>query len=148
MDDEGLADNTLVFFIGDHGVCNIRGKQFLYDEGTRIPMVVRWPGKIESGTVNEDLVSALDICSTVLDVGKASSPVALHGKSLLKDGTKNRKYLFAARDKMGGTHDAMRSMMARLSASLEQHRAQYPVDPQDDTNVLRPQIPKAVAATP
>ena len=114
-------------------------------------MVVRWPGKIESGTVNEDLVSALDICSTVLEVGKASSPVALHGRSLFensRDGIKDRKYLFAARDKMGGTHDAMRSMMARLSASLEQHRAQYPVDPQDDTNVLRPQIPKAVAATP
>ena len=113
LDDEGLADNTLVFFIGDHGVCNIRGKQFLYDEGTRIPMVVRWPGKIQPGQVNDDLISALDICATVLDVGKASTPVALHGRTLMGDKIKNRKYLFAARDKMGGTHDAMRSIRSK-----------------------------------
>ena len=116
LEDEGLADNTLVFFIGDHGVCHIRGKQFLYDEGTRIPMVMRWPGKVQPGQVNRDLISALDICATVLDVGKASSPVALHGRSLFEEGedaTNNREYLFAARDKMGGTHDAMRSIRSK-----------------------------------
>ncbi len=119
LDDEGLAENTLVFFIGDHGVCNIRGKQFLYDEGTHIPMIVRWPGKVKPGSVNKDLVSALDICSTVLEVAKASSPVPLHGRSLFGNGEEsagsiaNRRYLFAARDKMGATHDAMRSIRSK-----------------------------------
>lgn len=116
LEDEGLAENTLVFFIGDHGVCNIRGKQFLYDEGTRIPMIVRWPGKVEHGSVNDDLVSTLDICWSVLEIAKASSPVALHGRSLFETdgaGVKERKYLFAARDKMGSTHDAMRSIRSK-----------------------------------
>ena len=44
LDDEGIADNTFVFFITDHGISHARGKQFLYDEGIHIPFVVRGPG--------------------------------------------------------------------------------------------------------
>ncbi len=113
LEDEGLADNTLVFFISDHGVCNIRGKQFLYDEGTRIPMIMRWPGQVEPNQVNDDLVSSLDICATVLEVGGTASPVPLHGKSLFGEDVASREYLFAARDKMGNTHDAMRSIRSK-----------------------------------
>ena len=113
LDDEGLAENTIVFFIGDHGRCHIRGKQFLYDGGIRIPMIMRWPGKIEAGQVSEDLVMSIDICATVLDVAGVVPPVALHGKSLLGNGLKERKYVFAARDKMDETHDSMRAIRSR-----------------------------------
>lgn len=113
LDDEGLSDNTLVFFIGDHGVCNFRGKQFLYDEGTRIPMIMRWPGKVQSGQVNDDMVMAIDICATVLEVAGVKAPVPLHGKSLFSDDVKQRKYTFAARDKMDDAHDAMRSIRSK-----------------------------------
>ena len=64
LDDEGLAENTIVFFIGDHGRCHIRGKQFLYDGGIRIPMIMRWPGKVAAGQVSNDLVMSIDICAT------------------------------------------------------------------------------------
>ncbi|MDM4017539.1 sulfatase family protein [Roseiconus lacunae] len=113
LDDEGLADDTLVIFIGDHGRCHIRGKQFLYDEGTRIPMILRWPGKLPAGQANGDLVMAIDLCATVLDVAKVTAPIPLHGASLLGKGTSDRKYTFAARDKMGETHDAMRSIRSK-----------------------------------
>jgi uncharacterized sulfatase len=63
LDDEGLAENTIVFFIGDHGRCHIRGKQFLYDGGIRIPMIMRWPGKVAAGQVSNDLVMSIDICA-------------------------------------------------------------------------------------
>ena len=53
--DEGLAENTIVFFIGDHGRCHIRGKQFLYDEGTHIPLVIHGAG-VEAGATRTDLV--------------------------------------------------------------------------------------------
>ena len=56
LEDEGLANNTIVFFIGDHGRCHTRGKQFLYDGGIRIPMIMRWPGKVGAGQVDEGLV--------------------------------------------------------------------------------------------
>ncbi|TWU19023.1 sulfatase family protein [Allorhodopirellula heiligendammensis] len=113
LDDEGLSDNTIVFFIGDHGRCHIRGKQFLYDEGTRIPMIMRWPGTVEPGQVSDDLVMSIDICATVLDAAGVKPAVALHGKNLRSDAVKNRKYVFAARDKMDDTHDAMRSIRSR-----------------------------------
>ena len=48
LDALGVAENTIVFFIADHGRCHIRGKQFLYDGGIRIPMIMRWPGSCSS----------------------------------------------------------------------------------------------------
>lgn len=113
LDDEGLSQNTIVFFIADHGRCHFRGKQFLYDEGTRIPMIVRWPGKVEPGQVNDDLVMSIDICATILEAAGIAAPVPLHGKSLFSDDVKQRKYTFAARDKMDTTHDAMRSIRSK-----------------------------------
>ncbi|WP_390176065.1 sulfatase family protein [Mariniblastus fucicola] len=113
LEDEGLTENTIVFFIGDHGRCHIRGKQFLYDGGIRVPMIMRWPGKVEAGSVNEDLTSSIDICSTVLEAAGVTAPVPLHGTSLLSDDLKDRKYIFAARDKMDNAHDSMRTIRSK-----------------------------------
>lgn len=113
LDDEGLSENTIVFFIGDHGRCHIRGKQFLYDGGIRIPMVVRWPGKLPANTVCSDLVMSLDICATVLEVAGVTPKTPLHGMSLLDDQLKDRRYVFSARDRMGDTHDAMRAIRSK-----------------------------------
>jgi arylsulfatase A-like enzyme len=113
LEDEGLAENTLVIFIGDHGRCHIRGKQFLYDGGTQIPMILRWPGKIEPDQVNDDLVMSIDLCATILEAAGIEAPKPLHGNSLFSDDVKNRKYVFAARDKMDITHDAMRSIRSK-----------------------------------
>ncbi|MFG0287478.1 MAG: sulfatase/phosphatase domain-containing protein, partial [Rhodopirellula sp. JB044] len=113
LDDEGLAENTLVFFIGDHGRCHIRGKQFLYDGGIRIPMIMRWPARIEPGQVDDSLVMSIDICATVLEVAGVTPPVPLHGVSLLGGEAAKREYVFAARDKMDETHDAMRAIRSK-----------------------------------
>ncbi len=110
---EGLVENTLVFFIGDHGRCHIRGKQFLYDGGIRIPMITRWPNRIKPGQVSEDLVMSIDICATILEVAGAQSTIPLHGKSLLGKEIIHRNYIFAARDKMDETHDAMRAIRSK-----------------------------------
>ena len=113
LDDEGLAENTIVFFIADHGRCHIRGKQFLYDGGIRIPMIMRWPSKLAAGQVNDDLVTSLDICATILDVAGVKPLVPLHGQSLLGDEVKQRRYIYAARDKMDETHDSMRCIRSK-----------------------------------
>nr|WP_322606855.1 sulfatase [Pontiella agarivorans] len=113
LDKEGLSDNTIVFFIGDHGRCHIRGKQFLYDGGIRIPMIMSWPGHVEPGQVNDDMVMSIDICATLLEAAGITPPVPLHGKSLFSQDVRERKYVFAARDKMDETHDAMRAIRSR-----------------------------------
>lgn len=126
LDDEGLRDNTIVFFIGDHGRCHIRGKQFLYDGGIRIPMIMRWPGKVDAGQVNTNLVMSLDICATILDAAGVKPAVPLHGTNLLDSAIQERKYVFAARDKMDDTHDAMRAIRShdfKLIVNLMPERA-------------------------
>lgn len=113
LEDEGLAENTIVFIIGDNGRCMPRGKQFLYDGGIQVPILVRWPAKIKPGQVRDELVQTIDISKTILDVAGVKPPYELHGMNLLDESTKNRKYIFVARDKMDDTHDAMRAIRSK-----------------------------------
>jgi len=110
---EGLAENTLVFIIGDNGRCMPRGKQFLYDGGIQVPIIMRWPVKIKPGQLRDDLVSTIDISKTILDVAGITKHYPLHGLNLMDGTTKDRKYIFVARDKMDNTHDAMRAIRSK-----------------------------------
>ncbi len=74
---------------------------------------MRWPGRVEPGQVNGDLVMSIDIGATILEAASITPPVPLHGKSLFSDDVKQGKYTFAARDKMDTTHDAMRSIRSK-----------------------------------
>ncbi len=109
LEDEGLAKNALVVFIGDNGRCDPRGKQFLYEGGVRVPLILRWPGKIAPGTVSDDLVSSIDVTATVLAASGVGVPEWMHGRDLLAPDRKKRETVFFARDKMDDTHDAMRA---------------------------------------
>jgi len=110
---EGIEDNTVVFLIGDNGRCMPRGKQFLYDGGIQVPIIVKWPKKIKKAKVSEDLVTTLDISKTILDIAGVKTPIPLHGKNLFDGSTNIRKYIFAARDKMDSTYDAMRAIRSK-----------------------------------
>lgn len=86
LDDSGLAENTLViyssdqgFFLGDHGWFD---KRWMYEESLRMPLVARWPGVVERGTVNKDLVQNLDFAETFLDVAGAEIPDDMQGASI------------------------------------------------------------------
>lgn len=57
LEEDGLSDNTIVFFYSDHGSCLPRGKRWMYDSGIRVPLIIRWPGKIALGSVTDQLVS-------------------------------------------------------------------------------------------
>ena len=113
LDREGLSGNTLVFFIGDNGKCIARGKQFLYDQGMSVPMIVRWPGHVKAATVSNSMVMTIDICATILDAAGVKPGHLLHGRNLFGDEVAARKYVFASRDKMDWTFDAMRAVRSR-----------------------------------
>jgi N-sulfoglucosamine sulfohydrolase len=109
LDDEGLADNTVVFFFGDNGQCHVRGKQFLYDAGIHIPLLVRWPGHIKPGTVNDDLTSAIDISATSLALAGVTLPASMQGQAFLgPKASPPRDKIFAARDRCDETEDRIR----------------------------------------
>jgi arylsulfatase A-like enzyme len=90
-----------------------RGKQFLYDGGIQVPIIVRWPQKIAGGQVNDDMVMTIDISKTILDIAGVKTEYELHGANLLDGSTQDREYVFAARDKMDSTHDSMRAIRSR-----------------------------------
>jgi arylsulfatase A-like enzyme len=87
LDESGLARNTMVvytsdqgFFLGDHGWFD---KRWMYEESLRTPLIVRWPGVVEPGSVNTDLVMNLDYAQTLLDAGGVAAPATMQGRSLL-----------------------------------------------------------------
>ena len=87
LDRSDLAKNTVViytsdqgFYLGDHGWFD---KRFMYEESYRMPLMVRWPGRIKPGSVNTDLVSNLDFAETFLELAGAEIPGAMQGHSLV-----------------------------------------------------------------
>jgi uncharacterized sulfatase len=112
LEAEGLADNTLVIFFGDHGRPHARDKQWLYDGGLHVPLIARWPGKIETGSVDNRLVSLLDLMPTTLAAAGMDIP-DLPGGNLLAPDWKGHAQLFAARDRCGDAIDRIRSIRTR-----------------------------------
>ena len=110
LDKEGLSENTIVIFLADNGRCHIRGKQFLYEPGVKVPMIIRWHNKIKGGQRCDNMVNALDICKTVIDIAGATPEIPYHGVNLFSKDITTREHIFFARDKMDDTHDAMRSV--------------------------------------
>jgi len=108
LDEDGLADNTIVFFFGDHGRCHVRGKQWLYEGGIRIPLLVRWPGRIAAGQVRDDLVSSIDFAATCLHLAQIDVPGHMQGQPFLGPGAVKRDCIFAARDRCDETDDRIR----------------------------------------
>ena len=113
LEEEGLAENTVVFFWGDHGRAMVRGKQFLYEGGIRIPLIVRWPGKVRPGTVVDDLVSAIDLTVTWLRIAGVDPPENMQGLDLFSGETAKRRYIFAARDRCDETVDRIRCVRTK-----------------------------------
>jgi len=66
LEERGLAENTLVIFMGDNGEALLRGKGTLFSRGLNVPLMVRWPGKIRGGSVSDALISGEDIAPTIL----------------------------------------------------------------------------------
>ena len=108
LESEGLAENTAVIFIGDNGRCHVRGKQWLYDGGIYIPLIVRWPGRVKAGQVREDMVSAIDISAQVLKIAGIDPPKYMEGRPFLGPDAKKRQYIIAARDRCDETVDRIR----------------------------------------
>lgn len=105
---DGLYENTVIFFFSDHGSNLPRHKQFLYDEGIRVPFIMAGP-KVPVGQVRDDLVSSLDISATSLVMANIPIPDNMHGMNLFADDF-HRDYVIAARDRCDFTIDRIRAV--------------------------------------
>lgn len=87
LEENGLAENTIViytsdqgFYLGEHGWFD---KRFIYNESFKTPLLVRWPGVIKPNSVNNQMVQNLDFAQTLLDVAGVKAPSDMQGESLV-----------------------------------------------------------------
>lgn len=135
----GLASNTIVIFFGDHGRGLPRSKRWVYDSGIRVPLIVRWPGHLPPGTVREDLVTFVDFAPTVLALAGVKIPTNYPGQVFLGPKTApERKYIFAARDRMDEAPDRIRAVRSKDYKYIRNFRPELPYAQRIDYMELMP----------
>ena len=107
LEEEGLAENTAVFFFADQGRPMVRGKQWLYEGGIHVPLIVKMPGTIEAGSVSKKLVSLIDISAASMTLADIEIPVHLQGQNFLSDEVE-RQYIYAGRNRTDAVVDYIR----------------------------------------
>lgn len=119
LEADGLADNTIVFYFGDHGSGMPRSKRWLYESGLKVPLIVHIPeqikpllgGAYEKGTTSQRLVSFVDLVPTILSLVGIQPPEYLQGKAFLGQfASEEPQYLYAFRDRMDERYDMSRSV--------------------------------------
>lgn len=103
---DGLLENTIICFFGDNGQAHVRGKQFCYEEGLNVPLIMSWPTGIatptgfESGKVSDRLLMSIDLTATSLSWAGIAKPEGMQGQVFLGEKAEApREYVFGARDR-------------------------------------------------
>ena len=127
LEQDGLSENTVVFFWGDHGRGFARAKQWVYDAGIRVPLIIRWPGVIESGTVRDDLINFIDLGPTVLSIAGVEIPSYMQGQAFLgEQKSPAREYIFSISDRMDEVYDTIRSVLDKRFHYIRNFRLDVP----------------------
>jgi arylsulfatase A-like enzyme len=115
LKDDGLYENTIIFFWSDHGIGLPRGKRWLYESGTHVPLAIRvpaayrTPGQITPGTIDSRLISSIDFAPTVLNLAGVDLPAQFQGQPFLgPNRPAPRDYIYGARDRMDERYDIIR----------------------------------------
>lgn len=114
LEDDGLLDNTIVFYWTDHGMRLHRHKQWLYEGGIRVPFVLAGPG-IDKGVTRDDLISGIDISATTLAIAGVdlTKHKWIEGRDFLADDHKPRDFVISARDRCDYTIDRVRTVTTK-----------------------------------
>ncbi len=138
---EGILDQTMIILMGDNGISQARGKQFLYDEGIRTPFIVRGPG-IARGTVRTDLIEHIDMAATSLARAGLPVPSWMQGRDLFAKDYSHRDAVFAARDRCGETVDRIRSVRTEQFKYIRNFYPQRPLLQPNDYKDTKPFMPR------
>ena len=135
LEQDGLSDNTIIFFFSDHGDGLPFVKREIYDRGTRVPLIIKFgknwesanPSGTKKGTVDDQLISFVDLAPTVLSLAGCGIPNYLQGQAFLGSakGTP-RRYVFAARDRMDSEYDRVRSIRDKQFLYLRNYMPEKP----------------------
>ncbi len=125
LEDAGLAENTIVFYYGDHGGVLARSKRYVYETGTRVPFIIRIPEKYKHlfpaekpGSKVNRLISFVDLVPTLLSIAGIEIPDYLQGKAFLgNQKTADPEYVYMFRGRMDERYD--------MSRAVRDHKFRY-----------------------
>jgi len=109
LKNEGIYDKTYIFLITDHGISHARGKQFCYQEGMHIPLVVRGPG-LQPGTIRNDLALQIDMGASSMGFAGIAIPDSMQSLDLFAKDYQPRDFVVCARDRCDETADRIRGV--------------------------------------
>jgi N-sulfoglucosamine sulfohydrolase len=114
---DGLEDDTIIVFFGDNGQLEPRGIHWCYDNGLRVPLIIKWPKNFpppagyRAGSVDDRIISLIDLTATTLAFAGIAKPPLMQGRVFLGATTEApRTYAFAARDRIDETEQRIRSV--------------------------------------
>ncbi len=125
LEKEGVRDKTLILFMTDHGISHARGKQFLYDEGIHVPLIIAGPG-ILAGKVRDDVVEHIDIAALSLAAAGIPVPSNMQARDILAKDYVARDAVFSARDRCDETVDHIRSVRTKDFKYIRNFLAERP----------------------
>ena len=114
LTEDQLLENTVVFFWTDHGMALHRHKQWLYEGGIRVPLIVAGPG-LEAGSTRDDLISGIDISTTTLALAGVDPKKFpwLEGRDFFAPDHQKRDFVISARDRCDYTIDRVRAVTTK-----------------------------------
>ncbi len=118
---EGHFEDTLVIFFADHGRAMVRGKQWPYDSGLQVPLLIQWPSDLEApkryeaGTVDDRLINIIDVTATTLWAAGVQPPMLMQGRVFYgpRADRLNRKYVFGERGRGDETVFRIRTVRSK-----------------------------------
>lgn len=114
LEDDGLAEDTIVAFWSDHGLGMPRGKRWVTEAGLHEPLIIRWPGVTSPGSTHTGLVHVMDLAPTMLRACGASIPDWMQAVPLVDEEMQwipqPNTHLFASRDRMDEQQDTSRTV--------------------------------------
>lgn len=115
LKENGLLENTIVFFFSDHGMRLTRHKQFLYEGGIQVPLIMtdfRAEAKLKPG-INNELISGLDLGPVSLAFAGIEIPDYMEGKNIFDKTNEPREFVISTRDRCDFTIDRIRSVRSK-----------------------------------
>ncbi|MBM1107718.1 sulfatase [Aurantibacter crassamenti] len=115
LKEDGLYENSIIFFYGDHGGPFPRHKRALYDSGVLVPLLIKFPENKNAGSVDDRMISFIDYAPTVLSLAGISPPKVMQGKAQFgefKSKVKS-KYTFHTSDRFDGVYDRLRAVRSK-----------------------------------
>jgi arylsulfatase A-like enzyme len=156
LDADGLAEDTIVFFYGDHGMGMPRGKRVLHDSGLQVPLIIRFPEKwrhlapAPPGGTSDRLVSFVDFAPTVLSLCGVPIPPHMQGSAFLGAAAgEPRRFVYGARDRVDEVFDLSRSVRDQRWLYIRNfmpHLSWMPPERYSDGSTFRQSLKRLAAA--